>query len=139
MKINTYLTFNGDCKAAFTFYAEALGGTIVAMIPHAGTPGAEHVPADWQDKIMHAFLTVGDAALMGSDVPHGEVKLHDGFSVSVNLKDPSEAERVFHALAKGGTVRLPIQETFWSPRFGMLTDQFGVPWMVNCDPAPAQA
>jgi PhnB protein len=139
MKINAYLTFSGECKAAFTFYAQALGGTIVAMIPHEGTPAAEHVPAGWQDKIMHAYLTVGDAALMGSDTPPGEVKAHDGFSVSVNVKDPAEAERVFHALAEGGTVRMPIQETFWSPRFGMLTDQFGIPWMVNCEQEPAQS
>jgi PhnB protein len=137
MQINTYLNFNGTCEEAFTFYAQALGGTIEAMIPHAGTPAAEHVPADWRDKIMHAKLIVGDAVLMGSDAPPDGHSAVGGFAVALHAEDPAEAERIFAALAENATVTRPIQETFWSVRFGMLTDRFGIPWMVNCAQAPA--
>ncbi len=135
MNINPYLTLGGHCEAAFRFYERCLGGKIEAMISHEGTPAAQQVPPEWRKKIMHARLTVGDNVLMGSDGPpeqHSEMK---GFSVSVTVKTPAEAERVFKALSEKGNVQMPIQETFWSPRFGMLVDQFGVPWMVNCEPA----
>jgi PhnB protein len=134
MQLNPYLTFDGRCEQAFKFYAEVLGGTIVAMIPHEGTPAATHVPAEWRSKIMHARLTVGDKVLMGSDAPpdryDGGMK---GFSVTLGIDEPKEAERIFHALAEKGSVRMPIQETFWAERFGMLVDQFGTPWMINCE------
>lgn len=134
MQLNPYLNFNGQCEAAFKFYAQCLGGTIEAMIPHAGTPAAEHVPPEWQSKIMHARLRTGDDILMGSDAPPGHYEAPQGFSVSLNFKDPAHAERVFHALEEKGTVRMPIQQTFWAARFGMLVDQFGIPWMINCEP-----
>jgi len=136
--LNPYLTFNGQCKAAFKFYEKVLGGKIDAMLPHEGTPAAEHVPPDWRKKIMHAHLTVGDVVLMGSDAPPAFYEPMKGFSVTLGIADPAEAERVFHALAKKGTVRMPIQQTFWAARFGMLVDQFGTPWMINCE-QPAQA
>jgi PhnB protein len=140
MQINTYLNFNGTCEEAFQFYARTLGGTIEAMIPHRGTPAAEHVAADWQDKIMHAKLTAGDAVLMGSDAPADGHSAPGGFAVAVHTQDPAEADRIFAALAENATaVTLPIQQTFWSIRFGMVTDRFGVPWMVNCAQAPAGA
>jgi PhnB protein len=132
MQINPYLMFHGDCKEAFEFYAKCLGGKIEAMLPHAGTPAEPHVAPEWRDKIMHARLAVGDAVLMASDAPPGHQEKPQGFSVSVQIADPAEAERVFHALAEGGTVRMPIAETFWAHRFGMLVDRFGIPWMVNC-------
>ena len=134
MQINSYLNFNGQCEAAFKFYTKCLGGRIQAMIPHAGTPAAEHVPAEWHSKIMHALLTVGDQVLMGSDAPPDYYEKPQGFSVSLQFKDPAEAERIFQALAQGGTVRMPLQQTFWAARFGMLVDQFGIPWMINCEP-----
>jgi PhnB protein len=134
MQLNPYLMFDGRCEQAFKFYAKVLGGTIAAMIPHEGTPAAAHVPAEWRSKIMHARLTVGDKVLMGSDAPpdryDGGMK---GFSVTLGIDEPKEAERVFHALAEKGTVNMPIQETFWAERFGMLVDQFGTPWMINCE------
>jgi PhnB protein len=135
MQLNPYLNFNGQCQAAFEFYAECLRGEIVAMIPHAGTPAAEHVPADWQDKIMHARLVVGNAALMGSDSPPEHFEPQKGMYVSLMIDDQAEAERIFHAFAEGGTVRMPIQETFWAARFGMVVDRFGTPWMINCEKA----
>lgn len=135
MEINSYLNFNGQCEAAFQFYAKLLGGKIDAMIPHAGTPAAANIPAEWGPKIMHAHMVVDGRSLMGSDVPPDHYTAPKGFAVSAHTKTPEEAERVFAGLAEGGTVTMPIQQTFWSPRFGMVTDRFGIPWMVNCAPA----
>jgi PhnB protein len=132
MQVNPYLMFTGQCEAAFTFYAKCLRGEITAMLPHEGTPAAEHTPAEWRKKILHACLRVGEGVLMGSDAPPPYHEKPQGFSVSLHVKEPAEAERIFHALAENGTVRMPIAETFWAVRFGMLVDQFGVPWMINC-------
>ena len=136
MQLNPYLFFNGQCEAAFKFYAKVLGGKIEAMMAHEGTPAAEHVPAEWRSKIMHARLVIGDKVLMASDAPpdrsDGAMK---GVSVNLGVDSPAEAERIFHALAENGTVRMPIQETFWAARFGMLIDRFGTPWMINCEKA----
>jgi len=82
---------------------------------------------------MHARLKVGDEETMGSDAPPERYEAPKGFSVSVHIDDPEDAERVFHALAENGTVSMPIEQTFWAARFGMLTDQFGIPWMINCE------
>lgn len=139
MQLNAYLLFKGNCEEAFKFYEKCLGGTIKAMIPHAGTPAEQHVSAEWRNKIMHARLVVGDAVLMGSDAPLDRSEEPKGFSVSVTIDDPSEAERLFHALEEGGIVKMPIQQTFWSPRFGMLVDRFGIPWMINCAQAAERA
>lgn len=132
MKLAPYLLFNGTCEEAFRFYETALGGRNLQLMPHRGTPASEHVPEGWQDKIMHAYLEVGDSALMASDVPPEHQKPLGGFSVSYHAADEAEAERVFAALAGGGTVTMPLAPTFWAKRFGMLVDRFGVPWMVNC-------
>ena len=133
MQLNPYLTFSGQCEAAFKFYEKVLGGKIEAMIPHAGTPAEEHVSADWRDKIMHARMVVGDKILMGSDAPPEHYEKMKGFSVSLGIEKPADADRIFGALAENGTVQMPIQETFWAQRFGMLVDRFGTPWMINCD------
>jgi len=133
MQLNTYLVFNGRCEEAFKFYEQCLGGKIAAMFTHAGTPAAEHVPPEWLSKIMHARLTVGDSVLMGSDAPPDRYKGAKGFSVNIAVEEPAEAERIFHALSENGTVGMPLQQTFWAARFGMLVDRFGIPWMVNCE------
>jgi PhnB protein len=135
MQINPYLYFDGQCEAAFKFYEKILGGKIEAMMPHEGTPAAEQVPAEWRSKIMHARLVVGDAVLMASDAPPDHYAKPQGFSVSLQIKSVPEAERVFSALCEKGRVTMPIQETFWAARFGMAVDQFGIAWMVNCEPA----
>ncbi|MEP6997652.1 MAG: VOC family protein [Betaproteobacteria bacterium] len=133
MQLNPYLVFNGQCETAFKFYAECLGGKIEMMTPHRGTPVEQHVSAEWQDKILHARLKVGDDVLMGSDAPPGRYEAPKGFSVSIQIKDAADAERIFGALAEKGTVRMPLEKTFWATRFGMLVDRFGIPWMVNCE------
>jgi PhnB protein len=135
MQISPYLTFSGQCAAAFKFYEQCLGGKIIAMITHEETPMAKETAPEWHDKIVHARLMVGDQLLMGSDAPPEHYQEMKGFSVTINLADPAEADRVFHALAEKGTVRMPIQKTFWAVRFGMVVDRFGTPWMINCEQA----
>lgn len=136
MKLVSYLTFDGQAEEAFKFYEKALGGKITAMMSHAGTPAAEHVPKEQLAKIMHARMEVGDQILMASDAMVGQYQKPVGISVALQVKSPDEASRIYDALADGAQViTMPIQETFWSPRFGMLTDRFGIPWMVNCEPA----
>ncbi len=132
MQTSTYLFLDGTCEEAFKRYEQILGGRITAMYRHAGTPTAEQVPPEWQDKIMHACLDFGDRQLMGSDAC-GRFQPLQGFSVQVAAKDANDAERIFTALAEGGNVTMPLEQTFWAERFGMLVDRFGVPWMVNYD------
>ena len=135
MTLNTYLVFNGQAEEAFKFYAECLNAKILASFKHADTPMAGQVSPEWQDKIMHIALKAGDSVLMGSDAPPDRFKTPQGFSVSLNLEDTAEAERIFAALSAGGQVGMPIQQTFWAARFGMLVDRYGVPWMINCEGA----
>ena len=134
MQIVPYLSFNGQCEEAFRFYEKTLDGKILMMIDHGGTPAAEQVPAEWHKKIMHARLSIGSQLLMGSDAPPGWYTKPGGFSVSLQIPHLHRAERVFNALADGGTVMMPFEKTFWAERFGMVVDRFGTPWMVNCDP-----
>ncbi|MDY3551925.1 VOC family protein [Gemmata sp. JC717] len=137
MKWNPHLAFNNQCKEAFEFYEKCLGGKIVAMIGYGDTPAKDHMPADTGARIMHARLVLGDQVLMGCDahpaMPYDGIK---GSDVALQVETPEEAERLFAALSEGGTVQMPIGETFWSVRFAMLTDKFGVPWMINCEKAP---
>jgi PhnB protein len=135
MQLNPYLNFDGRCEEAFKFYAQALGGKIEAMIPHEGTPAAEHTHPEWQKKIMHARLDLQGQVLMGSDIPPNHYQQPTGFSINISMKQVPEAERIFKELADRGTVRMPLQETFWAVRFGMLVDRFGIPWMINCEKA----
>ena len=133
MQLGPYLTFKGDCEAAFKFYEKCLGGKIEALVPHAGTPAEQHVPSEWRSKILHARLTVGDDILMGSDAPPDRYEKPKGFSVTLDVDKPADADRMFNALAEKGDVTMPIQKTFWAERFGMLVDRFGTPWMINCE------
>ena len=135
MRLTPYLMFNGQCEEAFKFYEQCLGGKIVAMHTFSEMPAAEHVSPEARHQIMHARLQVGDAVLMASDCPPEHYAAPRGFYVSLHIDDPADAERIFHALAEGGEVRMPIEETFWAVRFGMLVDRFGTPWMINCEKA----
>jgi len=135
MEITPYLTFRGDCRRAFELYAATFGGTIEMMLTAGESPMAAQVPKERHASIMHARLRVGSTLLMGSDAPPEMYEKAQGFSVSVSVATPAEAERVFAALGMDGTVRMPLQQTFWATRFGMVTDRFGIPWMVNCEQA----
>jgi PhnB protein len=132
MQLNPHLAFNGQCQEAFRFYEKCLGGKVVFMMTYGDSPMADQVTSDWGKKIIHATLALGDQRLTGADEPPEWYKKPQGFSVSLNVGAAAEAERIFHALAENGTVQMPLQETFWALRFGMLVDQFGTPWMVNC-------
>lgn len=136
MNVNPYLILNGDCEAAFTFYAQATGGELGPMMRFDGMEGCGDIPPEYGQKIMHTHVMFGQTVLMGSDnhpaQPYEGVK---GCSVSLSLSVDSikEAERIFAALSDGGQVTMPLAQTFWAVRFGMLVDRFGVPWMINCE------
>ena len=131
--VTPYLAFNGTCEEAFKFYEKVLGGKIEATFTFGESPMAQQAPPGWDKKIMHARLSVGNVVVMGSDMPPERFKAPQGFSMSVNTKDAAEAERMFNELATGGKIEMPIQQTFWAVRFGMVVDRFGIPWMVNCE------
>lgn len=133
MQLNPYLHFGGQCEAAFKFYEQCLGGKIQMMMTYGESPVGNQMTEEWRKKIIHVRLVVGDNVLMGSDAPPERFAKPQGFSVSIGVDDPSEADRIFHGLAEGGTVHMAIQETFWAKRFGMVMDRFGTPWMVNCE------
>jgi PhnB protein len=137
MQMTTYVSFNGQCEAAFKCYEQCLGARLGAIFHFAGTPMADQVPADWQDKVMHGNLTIGDQVLMGGDVSPDRYEEPKGFSLSLQMKDVTEAERVFHELSKDGKVVLPLEKTFWAARFGMVVDRFGIPWLINCEESEA--
>ena len=131
MQMNPYLSFDGQCETAFKFYEQCLGGQLGAIFRYAGTPLADQVPADWQDKVMHGSLTVGEQVLMGGDVAPDRYEEPKGFSLSLHIKSTTDAERIFLELAKGGRIVVPLEKTFWTARFGMLVDRFGIPWLIN--------
>jgi PhnB protein len=133
MNLNPYLNFDSNCEEAFNFYAKVLGGKIVAMIRTSDTPMKGQGQADRQHKIMHARMMVGDTILMGSDAAPEYYQKAQGLTVTLNIPDAAEAERVYAELSAGGTVQMAIQETFWATRFATFADKYGTPWMVNCE------
>jgi PhnB protein len=133
MQINPYLSFKGECEAAFKFYEQCLGGQLGAIFRYGGTPLAGQVSADWSDKVMHGNLTLGDQVLMGGDVAPDRYEEPKGFSLSIQIKSTADAERIFRELGKDGRIVVPLEKTFWAARFGMLVDRFGIPWLINCE------
>ena len=132
--IQPYLFFNGNCEEAIEFYRKALGAEVEMMMrfnesPEPPPPGT--VPPGFGNKIMHASLRIGEARLLASDGCSGDKASFEGFSLSLNLSTEKEAERVFGALSDGGDIKMPLAKTFWSPRFGMVEDRFGIGWMIN--------
>ena len=139
MKIVTSLSFRGQCREAFEFYAGVLGGRITAAFPSADGPADMPVGDQYKDWLMHCWLEVGDQAIMGADMDvdwaPGIDKPKNGFDVTLHTEDAAEARRWFDALSEGGKAVMPFEATFWSPGFGALVDRFGVPWMVNTIPS----
>ena len=125
------MSFKGDCEAAFLHYAEHLGGRVAALYRYEGTPLENDVPDGWHEKIMHGSIAFGDQVLMAGDVAPARYEEPKGFSLSVHIKGVAQAERVFAALADGGKIVMPMASTFWTARFGMVVDRFGVPWLIN--------
>jgi PhnB protein len=135
MQVNTYLSFSGQCEEAFKFYEQCLGGQLGAIFRYVGSPFADTVPGNWQTKVMHGSVTVGEQVLMGADVVPERYEAPKGFSLSIHVNSAQEADRVFQELGKGGRVVLALEKTFWAERFGMVVDRFGVPWMINAEAA----
>jgi PhnB protein len=139
MKIVTSLSFKGQCREAFEFYAGVLGGRITAAVPYGeGPPG---MPVDGKVKgwLMHCYMEVGDQALMGADMDSAWApnidKPKNGFDVTLHSSSVDEARRWFDQLSAGGRVVMPFAEIFWSPGYGSLIDKYGIPWMINTIPA----
>ena len=135
MELEAYLSFNGNCEEAMAFYAAVFGGKVVNINHYGDSPMADQVPPDAKNKVMHASFEAPTLKFMGSDAVHG---YHPGGNVALTLggTDRAEATRIFNALAAGGTVSQPLNDTFWGALFGMLTDKYGIAWMVNCGTAP---
>jgi PhnB protein len=139
MKLIPYLMFTkGQCRDAFTFYAEALRGEVVSVATYGDMPGAaEHMPPASLSRVANAHLVARGASIMGSDnVMGGDAADSDegrnDTTVNVEVDSVEEADRVFAALSAGGKIEMPLAETEWARRFGMFTDRYGKPWMVNC-------
>ena len=135
MKLNPYLLFDGNCEAALKFYEQALGAKTLSMMRYDGAPGCDQMPSEMRNKVLHARFTVGDVVVMASDCPPNRYAKPQGQALALGSDNPAEAERLFHSLAEGGSVTMPIDKTFFAERFGMVTDKFGVPWMVSCEKA----
>jgi PhnB protein len=136
--VQAYLFFNGNCEEAVEFYRKALGAEVEMMMrfkesPEPPPPGM--TPPGWENKVMHASFHVGETTVMASDGCGPESKGFQGFSLSLAVATEAEADRYFNALTEGGKVTMPLNKTFWSPRFGMLEDKFGIGWMVSVYPA----
>ncbi|MFM0321344.1 VOC family protein [Caballeronia glebae] len=132
MQLDTYIFYHGDCAAALELYQAAFGAQIATLLRFRDAPDGGNAPPDWADKIMHGVFFVGDRAIMVSDGQHGQPhKSYSGFTMSITADDAQSGERAFNLLAEGGSVLTPWQSTFWTQGFGMLTDRFGVPWLIN--------
>ncbi len=132
MELDPYLTFAGDCAEAFRFYESCLGGKITMVMTHREAPEGPPTPPGWEDKVLHAEISIGGRRVMGSDRPPDSRETPMGFAISIGIDDVVEAERIFRTLSEKGSVQMPLQETFWALRFAMLHDRFGIPWMINC-------
>lgn len=133
MQVQPYLFFNGRCEEAIEFYRGALGAEVTMLMRFKECPepyDPNKVSADAGEKVMHASLCIGTTTVMVSDGQCSGLQSFQGFSMSVSVADGAEAERVFIALADGGQIQMPLTQTFFSPHFGMVTDRFGVSWMI---------
>lgn len=134
MKIEPYLFFDGRCEEAIEFYKKALGAKVEFLMRHAESPEPPPegtLPPGSEQKIMHASVHIGGALVMMSDGLCGGDTVFKGFSLSLDCPDADSAREAFAALAEGGRVQVPLGKTFWAPLFGMVTDPFGVDWMVG--------
>jgi PhnB protein len=128
MRLNTYVNFAGRCAEAFHFYEKHLGGTIGMLMTHGEAPDQSRVNPQLKDKVLHARITIGGTELMGADIPNAQ-PMRSAY-LSLGVTSDAEAERIFAALADGGEVFMPLQETFFASRFGQLRDRFGINWMI---------
>ena len=129
--IKPYISFQGNCAEAIKFYTDALGGEVLFVQTYGESPMKGMAP---DDQIMHCTIKIGDSHIMACDNPQGQpAPTGSNISLAMASKDVAATEAAFDKMAEGGNVTMPIQETFWAERFGMLTDKFGINWMFNCD------
>ncbi|HXJ44296.1 MAG TPA: VOC family protein [Bryobacteraceae bacterium] len=129
--VNPYISFKGNCREAIGFYKSALSAEVLFTQTMGESPMSDMGPAE---NIMHCTIKVGNSTIMMcDDLRPGDAVGAGNISLAVGLNDPEEAKRIFDALAQGGSVLMPLQKTYWAEAFGMVTDQFGIRWMVNCD------
>jgi PhnB protein len=134
-QLNAYLSFDGQCAEAMKFYAEVLGAKLDALITYGDAPGDQPCPKEHAGRIMHAYLKHPDFALMAGDTPPGvPFEGMKGVMMTLTYDKVADAERVFAAFAEGGTVTMPLGETFWAQTFGMVTDRYGTGWGINGGP-----
>lgn len=130
MQLHTYLNYGGNCEQAFRFYEQHLGGKITMIMTHDQQPNSQDVPPDWKKAILYARMSIGGTELMGSDVPPDHFQPMRSVYLSLTLGSTEEAERIYALLSEGGQIFMPMQETFFASRFGMLRDKFGTSWMI---------
>jgi PhnB protein len=136
MKVTPYLQFtDGNCRQALAFYEKVLGGTVTGSMNFGEAPDGSPAGPEWNDKVMHAHFEAGGVELFACDSPPQWQQKPAGVALTLTADTDADAERIFAALAEGGTVTMEMEETFWASRFGMLTDRFGMNWMVSCDKA----
>ncbi len=129
-----YLNFNGNAAEALAFYSKAFNGSVLFQQSFGDSPMDEHTPADYKDKVMHATFQAGELKFMVSDAMPGQpVNPGSNLSLSLNFTSVADIDKTFGLLSEGATITMPLQDTFWGARFGMLTDQFGINWMFNHD------
>ena len=140
MKLHTYLNYGGNCEQAFRFYERHLGGKITMMVTHGQQPDPSDVSPDWKNAILHARMTIGEAEIMGADVPPERFQPMRSAYLSLTVDSIEEAERIYALLSDGGQIFMPMEETFFAFRFAMLRDRFGTSWMIlNERPRPQSA
>jgi len=136
MKLNAYLHFGGNAEEALNFYKNVFGGNILAIARYGDSPMP--VDEDWKNKIMHARLQFDDNLFFISDGPKGYTSAHGNISLSLETPNIQRGEEIFNKLSEGGNVIMPMMDQFWGARFGMLTDKYGIMWMVNCEQKKAE-
>ncbi len=134
MYATPYIFFNGNCAEALRYYEKVLGARVQMSMTYGQSPAAAHMPGEMHDKVIHAQLMVGNTAILVSDSPpEYRQDKRAGFSLTLHVEPPAPAEKLFAALADGGTVEMKMDQTFFAERFGQLTDRFGIPWMIICE------
>jgi len=130
MKLYTYLNYGGNCREAFEFYVEHLGGKITMIATHEQQPEADKVRPEWKNKVLHARMEIGDTVLLGADIPPERFQPMRSAYLTLMLDSIEEAERVYALLVEGGQIFMAMEETFYAHRFAMLRDKFGTSWML---------
>jgi len=136
MKLYTYLNYGGNCRQAFEFYVQHLGGKITELTTHGEMPGEAKVPPDWKDAVLHARMDLGETVLLGADVPPERFQPMRSAYLTLIVDSSKEADRIYALLKEGGQIFMAMEETFFAHRFAMLRDRFGTSWMLLHEKAP---